>query len=391
MAETFDVVFRGGAIKGVAFIGALKKLAASKHKTRRLIGTSAGAIFATCHAAGYTPGEMEEEIKKTPDDRPVFASFVADPNTLADLSLLQQMTVPAATTLLDKGLRLLPRLKEGGNAEGVAKKVLGLLLAGAACDDGPFWNWLADRLAAKFPETPPAKMTLKKFHEMVNKDPNRPQQLSLIATDITSKETLILNERTAPHLPIIDAVRMSMGIPFLWTPVTWPAGVTYTRRPGDPRIPPAPRDGHLVVDGGVLSNFPIRYLLDPRHTEPNGCLGPNPGGYAPASAIGLFLDAERQVPNLGAIPDPFPIERILPALGYGSLLLDTLTDSWDEDAHRELIRDPQEEKRVICRIGTKGFSWLKFDYPYEADNGPQLKYLVQSGECAMTDFLAARR
>jgi hypothetical protein len=49
------------------------------------------------------------------------------------------------------------------------------------------------------------------------------------------------------------------------------------------------------------------------------------------------------------------------------------------------------EERIVCRIGTRGFRWLTFDYPYEADTGPQLKYLVQSGECAMTDFLAARR
>ena len=182
-----------------------------------------------------------------------------------------------------------------------------------------------------------------------------------------------------------------MGIPFLWTPVTWPTGVTYTRRPGNPQTPPTPRDGHLVVDGGVLSNFPIRYLLDPRHTEPHGCLGPNPGGHAPESAIGLFLDAEKEVPNLMGMRDLNGILGIFPALVYGSLLFDTLTDSWDADALRELIRPPLVENRVVCKIGTKGFSWLKFDYPYEADNGPQLKYLVQSGECAMTDFLAARR
>jgi len=280
----------------------------------------------------------------------------------------------------------------GGNSAGAGGKALGLLVAGATCDDGPFRSWLSDRLAAKFPEVgPPAKLTLRQFHKLINRDADRPQQLSLIATDITSKEALILNERTAPDLPIMDAVRMSMGVPFIWAPVTWPEGVTYTRGPGDPAAPAVTRDGHLIVDGGVLSNFPIRYLLDPRHAEPTGCLGPIPGGHAPANAIGLFLDAEKDVPNLMGMRDRPGVVDLVPALRYGCLLLDTLTDSWDADALRELIRPPLRESRVICRIGTKGFSWLKFDYPYEVDNGPQLKYLVQSGECAMTEFLAGRR
>jgi len=389
MAETFDVVFRGGAIKGVAFIGALKKLAATGHRTRRLIGTSTGAIFAACQAAGYSPGEMEDEIKKTRDDRPIFASFLATAKK-QEVRVFGYDVWGRTVTALDTVIRSIT----GSPAEvtnGAGGKALGLLVAGAACDDGPFRAWLGERLAAKFPGTvTPAKLTFRLFHKLINQAPDRPQQLSLIATDITSKEALILNERTAPDLPIIDAVRMSMGIPFIWAPVIWPTGVTYTRRPGDPAAPAIPRDGHLIVDGGVLSNFPIRYLLDPRHTEPGGCLGPNPGGHAPANAIGLFLDAQKDVPNLMGLRERRGITDLVPAVGYGSLLLDTLTDSWDVDALRELIRPPLLEARVICKIGTTGFSWLKFDYPYEADNGPQLKYLVQSGECAMTEFLAGR-
>src|SRR5262245_35830152 len=58
MPETYDLVLRGGGIKGVAFVGALQVLAQAKHRVRRMIGTSAGAIFAACYAAGFSPEEM---------------------------------------------------------------------------------------------------------------------------------------------------------------------------------------------------------------------------------------------------------------------------------------------------------------------------------------------
>ena len=65
MAETFDVAFEGGGIKGGAFLGALEVLF-RKHRTRRLIGTSAGALTATCLAAGYTPQELLEILLTHP-------------------------------------------------------------------------------------------------------------------------------------------------------------------------------------------------------------------------------------------------------------------------------------------------------------------------------------
>jgi predicted acylesterase/phospholipase RssA len=80
MPDTFDVVFRGGGIKGVAFIGALEKLTAARHRVRRMIGTSVGAIFATSFAAGYTPQEMLKEIEKRDESgNLILAGFVARP------------------------------------------------------------------------------------------------------------------------------------------------------------------------------------------------------------------------------------------------------------------------------------------------------------------------
>jgi NTE family protein len=233
-----------------------------------------------------------------------------------------------------------------------------------------------------------SKLTLKQFHERINADPARPQQVTGIATDLTAKEVLVLNERTAPDLPVIDAIRMSMGIPFAWMPVEWPAGVKYNPKPGD-MTSAREKTGNLVVDGGVLSNFPIRYLRDPRHTEANGVLGPTPASRV-KDAIGLFLDSTKAVPDFPRKDGEAGLADNLKAVRFGSMLMDTMSDSWDADALRELI-PVEEQERVICKIGTSGFTWLKFSYPYEANDGPQLTHLVNSGKCAMRDFLAARR
>ena len=60
----FDVVFEGGGAKGSAFVGALDALIERGHQTRRLIGTSAGAITATLLAAGYSPAEMQAAVNE---------------------------------------------------------------------------------------------------------------------------------------------------------------------------------------------------------------------------------------------------------------------------------------------------------------------------------------
>ena len=54
-----DGVFSGGGIKGFAFLGAYQVLEEHRIQLKRVAGTSAGAIFASFIAAGYTAKEME--------------------------------------------------------------------------------------------------------------------------------------------------------------------------------------------------------------------------------------------------------------------------------------------------------------------------------------------
>ena len=64
----------------------------------------------------------------------------------------------------------------------------------------------------------------------------------------------MLNHRTAPGVPLAWAVRMSMSIPLIWREVVWQeAWGTYMGRS---------KTGNVIVDGGVLPNFPIRLIAD---------------------------------------------------------------------------------------------------------------------------------
>ena len=60
----FDLVFEGGGIRGIVFVGALREFARRGHTPGRIMGTSAGAITATALATGYDADEMFAAMKK---------------------------------------------------------------------------------------------------------------------------------------------------------------------------------------------------------------------------------------------------------------------------------------------------------------------------------------
>jgi len=370
MAETFDVVFRGGGIKGIAFVGALARLVADGHTTRRLIGTSAGAIFSTAWAAGYSPAEMKKRVTERRDGKLIFAYFMEDSHRPTSISpILWKPLDASADALVKRGVKLLGKKQE--RAEGWGGKILAVTLDGALADDMAFRVWMAELLKAKDvdPRTP-----LKDFHARMNKV--RPQQLTLIAADITGQQVLILNERTAPDLPILEAVRMSMSIPFVWKEVTW--------RPQWGKYRGLDISDHQVVDGGLLSNFPMRYVLDRYFEKEVNELGPPPGG-GPASVVGLLLDGTKPAPDLPEGRESDNLLEGVPAVRLASRILDTLLDAWDKDALRQHIPEGKTD-HYVCRIGTKGIGALDFDMTDD-----RVAAMINSGHCAMAEFLERRK
>jgi predicted acylesterase/phospholipase RssA len=189
--------------------------------------------------------------------------------------------------------------------------------------------------------------------------------LTVIAADIGNKEMLILNHNTAPDCPVVQAVRMSMSIPFIWKEKGWDSDW------GLYRGKPLPESS--IVDGATLSNFPLRILVDPRY-EREKVIDPSPD--PGARTLGLLLDESADIPGAQTTPrKKSQAWQGLRVYKFASRLIETMTGYWD----RSVIEDNKDR---ICFIPGKGIDALEFDMPEE-----RMDLLLNSGRCAMTRYL----
>ncbi|WP_409289223.1 patatin-like phospholipase family protein [Peribacillus sp. SCS-37] len=198
-----DGVFSGGGMRGLAFVGAYEALEEKGFRFVRLGGTSAGAIIAAFIMAGYTSGEIKGIIEKT------------DFHKLLDERKLW-IPMPFAKWLL-------------------LYKRMGLY-KGDALEE-----WIAMILAEKGIHT---------FSDIP------PQTFRVIASDLTNARLMVLPDDLLEYgidparFPVARAVRMSCSIPYFFEPVTL-------------RVK---KKKNIIVDGGVLSNFPM-WLFDSEHVK----------------------------------------------------------------------------------------------------------------------------
>jgi NTE family protein len=202
-----DLVLAGGGVKGIGHVGAISVLEEGGYSFERVAGTSAGSIVGALVAAGMPAGRMRE-VMQTLDYR-----------KFRDRSLRDR--VP----LVGPGLSLL--LEDGLYEGDYLREWLG--------------NQLADLGVERFKDLrlDDAGSSLATDHRF---------RLVLMAADLTRGELIRLpwDYRSRYDLNpdrqlVVDAVRASMSIPFFYEPVH----LHY--RGGE----------SVLVDGGVLTNFPI--------------------------------------------------------------------------------------------------------------------------------------
>lgn len=192
-----DLVCKGGGVKGVALIGAVSYFEEQGYTWRRLAGTSVGAVIASLLAVGYTSTEIQQLI------------FNLDFKSLLDKNKLQSIPLigPIAGLFFNKGLY---------------------------CGDV-----IENLLRSKFEEK--GKTTFKDIS--INGD----SILKIMATDVTNQTLITLPDDLIKYninpldFDIAKAVRMSLSIPFLYNPVIL-----------NDKVNPS-----YIVDGGLLSNFPV--------------------------------------------------------------------------------------------------------------------------------------
>ena len=234
---TFDMVFEGGGAKGIALSGAVGALRQRGHRPGRLVGTSAGAITATNLAIGYSPEEILASSKaRTPEGRPIYTT-VDDPPTLTDDDLVHAGGSSSVERALLHGVLRVPALAS----------MLSLVERGGLHRGDAFLAWMEGCLEGRGAGY--GRATFAELHEATAVD------LSVVTTDTTGQRMLVLNHRTAPRVPVAWGVRMSMSIPFYWDEVIW------QRHWGPYRGEDL--TGHVLVDGGMVSNFPLHLMAEP--------------------------------------------------------------------------------------------------------------------------------
>jgi predicted acylesterase/phospholipase RssA len=377
---TVDLVFEGGGAKGFVFVGALQELFRDgKRAPGRLLGTSAGAITAVALAGGYMPDEMLTMLaEQDAQGKSVFAAFLAEPEPF-DPQAIQHSALRQFLAELD--LPLIPDFAETRIDDWIAgqlaknpygRHLFSFIERGGWFSADPFVAWLRRKLNEGARDGQPRQfgdLTLAEFFQATQ------VELTLVAADTTWSRMLLLNHRTAPDCPVVWAARMSMSVPLLWQEVIWqPAwGQYHTWNPDTERLEPNDVAGHTIVDGGLLSNFPIALFLADR-PDVDAIVG----RAKTRDVLGLLIDEALQVPNRPAKPT-----TAAAGFDFGGLatvqrlhrLVNTVTGAHDNMAIAVFAP-------YVVRLPAGGYGTTQFNMtPAERDA------LVDAGRTAMQQFL----
>ncbi len=268
-------MFSGGGLKGFALLGAYEVLEVKGYQFKRVAGTSAGAILASFIAAGYTAKEIE---------------LLFD-----DLDL---------TSLLDSRLTVLPI---------PILKWLHIYWRLGLYQGKELEKWFLEKLADK---------GVYSFSDLPE------GSLKLVASDLTNGKMIVLPDDLERYgivqetFPVARAVRMSCGIPFFFEPVRLKIGSGDT----------------IVVDGGVLSNFPL-WIFD------------NDVGKKERPVLGLKLSRSKEEMKGRDIKN---------AINLFEALFSTM-----KNAHDEKYISRKHEKNIVF-IPVDNYSSTQFDLDEES-------------------------
>ncbi|MCO6449242.1 MAG: patatin-like phospholipase family protein [Caldilineales bacterium] len=343
----FDLVFEGGGAKGMIFVGAMQAFEARNLEYNRLMGTSAGSITAVFLAAGYTIPEIQLALNETaPDGRPIFATFLGEPAAYSQddieksnlLGFLESVDTPILPDWVEE--RLDRRFVKILATDPRLRNVFNFIEHGGWYTADSFLTWIRKYMDMGELNGKPrhfSRMTMAQFYQATGRD------LTLIAADTSGANMLVLNHRTAPDLPVVFAARMSMSVPLLWEEVIWqPEWGAYRGKN---------LNGHAIVDGGLLSNFPIELFLSdaPQVTVVMGDKDDQ-------EVIGFLIDESLQVPNAPVIAGVDEGRINLGALETVRRLhqlVNTVTQ-----AHDKAVIEVFEE--LVVRLPAKGYGTTEF-------------------------------
>ena len=332
MGLAFDLALEGGGCTGIALNAALAEMMRRGHETRRLVGTSAGSIAAVLVAAGYTGEELlAMSLRRTAKGLPLFSEYIAEPIVPSSPNADFDFDEVELALRLPSGL--MRRLRS-------ARSIVDFFERGGFVTGTGFIDWLSGALERKHAGL--SLMTLGEFYAHTG------VHLTLIVTDLTHRRVRPLNHITAPDVPVVWATRMSIGVPLYFTEVPWRE--EWGLYLGEPMT------DNVMVDGGLMTNLPIGFILPSGNTLMARIMGePDPA----VRPLGSSLDPTLAVPGapprtsqMSALSDTKVGRRI-------AALWDALLQGFDMS-----LAEFEESARVL-RLPVRGFPPSEFDMSEE--------------------------
>lgn len=326
-----NLVFEGGGVKGIAYVGALAELEKRNilGQIERVGGTSAGAINAVLLSTGHTLGETRQILSTLN-----FKNFMDD-------------------------------------SWGVVRDSKRLLEKYGWYKGKFFRDWMGDLIKSK---TGRRDATFNDFHSQGCLD------LYLVGTNISTGFSEVFSFEHTPRVPVADAARISMSIPLFFTAVRNFRDDVYV-------------DGGLLRNYPVKL-FDREKYVDPgqveRHTVPQAYYNAsNESKPARSSSyvynketLGFRLDTREEIAMFrdGAEPDREEVEDFF---DYGKALIKTIMNAQDnthlhgDDWQRTVYIDTldvnttdfdldDDKKQALVDSGVKGVT----DYFNWYDNTP---------------------
>ena len=319
-----NLVFEGGGVKGIAYVGAMKILEENQilQKIQRVGGTSAGAINAVLFAAGYSTDDTLDILKKLN-----FNNFKDESwGILRDMGRLRE---------------------EYGWYKGDF-----------------FREWIGDLLKKK---TGSADITFKALKEATGKD------LFVYATNLSTHFGEVYSPEHTPRTRVTDAVRRSMSIPLFFRAVKDDRADIFVDGGVLNNYPVKLFDREKYLEDQTLKRIPEYYKK-----QNNSFIATSPQS-SPyiynKETLGFRLDSEREIAVFrdGQEPQHIKIENFL---DYTLQLIETILDAQNnqhlhsDDWHRTIY------------IDTLGVKTTEFDLADGRKND-----LVTSGRDATARYL----
>lgn len=320
-----NLVFEGGGVKGIAYVGALQELDQRDilKDIVRVGGTSAGAITAILLGLNYSLSDIDS-ILRTLD----FKRFMDD-------------------------------------SWGIVRDTDRLLTEFGWYKGDYFRTWIANIIKDK---TGNSEST---FNDLTAQKATQGfRDLFFIGTNLSTRFSEVFSNEHTPRMVVADAVRISMSIPLFF------AAKRSFR-------------GDVYVDGGLLDNYPVKlfdrqkyvdaYASQPayyqQHNQALADAGKNISEYVfNQETLGFRLDSAKEIAMFRDHAEP-PHEDIKDFFDYAKALIGTVLDSQDS---LHLHSDDWQRTVYIDSLGVKTTD-------FNLSNETKQK-LVDSGRSGVTSY-----